>query len=166
MSLFFPAMKKNKGEGLKVGSEIPGVKVFDTEGNPLSLRELCNQGIVLLYFFPKAFTPGCTLQACHLRDRLSDLQQHKIKVYGISKDKPCIQKKFSQSYRLNFCLLSDLHGEACKTFGVPLFLGMPKRVSFLIKEGKLLWRDFHPHVERTADDVLEAIAASMYWPKD
>ncbi|WP_244232696.1 peroxiredoxin [Methylacidiphilum caldifontis] len=166
MSLFFPMMNKNKKNGLEIGSDIPEAKVFDVDGNPLSLREICKGGLTLLYFFPKANTPACTIQACHLRDRLTDLQKKNIKVYGISRDKPCTQKKFSQSYNLNFSLLSDLNGEACRAFSIPLFLGIPRRVSFLIQEGKLIWRDFHPNIWKTAEDVLEAITVSDYWPKD
>ena len=164
--MFSLIMKKNKRRGLEVGSPIPDVWAFDPEGNPMSVRELCSKGLVLLYFFPKANTPGCTIQACNLRDHLADLQKANVRVVGISRDKPSVQKKFIQNNRLNLMLLCDPSGEVCKEFAIPLFFGMPKRLSFLIKDGKVLWRDCHPNIWNTAAEVLEALKASNFWLKD
>ena len=93
---------------LKVGDEAPDIA---------GLRELRGKRVVL-YFYPKADTPGCTLESCEFRDRVKDFEEKGATVVGISPDKPAAQEKFKAKYDLPFVLLSDTEKEAAQAFGV------------------------------------------------
>jgi peroxiredoxin Q/BCP len=88
---------------LKPGDKAPDFTLLDQDGSEFSLSEAGTK--VLVYFYPKADTPGCTAQACGLRDILGDIGD--TKVVGISPDKPAKQKKFDEKYGLGFPLLAD-----------------------------------------------------------
>jgi peroxiredoxin Q/BCP len=112
-----------------------------------------------VYFFPIADTPGCTKQACSLRDEWAPLQEKGIQVLGVSGDKPEAQKKFEQKYSLPFTLLSDPEGKLAAAFGVPFTAGISKRMSFLVQGGKIAWTMPAASTVDHAKDVLKAFAA-------
>jgi len=89
---------------------------------------------VALYFYPKDATPGCTKQACSLRDGFEDLQKAGITVWGISYDSASSHQKFKHKYNLPFTLLCDLQKEVAKLYGVKRIIGGAKRTTFLIDE--------------------------------
>lgn len=93
---------------LKVGDQAPNIPGLD---------ELRGKRVVL-YFYPKADTPGCTLESCEFRDRVQDFEAKGATVVGISPDKPAAQEKFKTKYDLPFVLLSDTEKEAAQAFGV------------------------------------------------
>lgn len=127
---------------LKENSKAPQFSLLDADGEMVSSSDFKNQR-VLIYFYPKAMTPGCTLQACSLRDSYDDLKKYGVEVIGISTDKPEKLAKFAEKELLNFPLLSDENHEVSQAFGVwgeKEFMGKTydgiHRISFLIgKEG-------------------------------
>ncbi len=129
---------------LNVGDKISDFTLMDQDGNAHQLNELCS-GLTLLYFYPKAMTPGCTTQACSLRDNYELINQLKIKVIGISCDSPERLKKFQEKENLNFMLLSDPEHKLCEYFGVWALKKMAGReymgilrTSFIVKENTVV----------------------------
>ena len=128
----------------KIGNLAPQFTLQDQDGKEHSLKSYRGQ-TVLVYFYPKALTPGCTVQACGLRDSEKTLAKRNIKVFGISPDLPKLLTKFTEKQQLNFTLLSDPdHAVADKyaVWGPKKFMGREydgiHRMSFIIdKEGKL-----------------------------
>lgn len=93
---------------LKQGESAPQFSAFDQQGNTHTLEEYLSQGkSVILYFYPKDSTPGCTTQACDFRDNLARLQQGEFVVFGVSKDSARSHENFAQKQQLNFPLLLD-----------------------------------------------------------
>ena len=143
-------------EPLAVGAPAPDVTSVDQDEKPVALKDYA-KGPTLVYFYPKADTPGCTKQACSIRDDWSKLQEKGIKVLGVSEDKPDAQKKFKEKYNLPFTLVADSDGTFAKAFGVPLnVMGMTARQSFLIKDGKVVWTMLKASTSGHAADVLKA----------
>lgn len=122
------------------GDVAPSFSGTDQNGKPVSLADFAGKKIVLLYFYPKDFTGGCTKEACGFRDRMADLQTNDVVVIGVSHDTADSHAKFAGKYHLNFSLLPDPDGTIIKAYGVKMFaLSMAKRVSFLIgKDGKIV----------------------------
>jgi len=147
------------GEPLAVGAAAPQGTSRDEEGREVRLADLYRDGITLVYFYPKADTPGCAAQACSLRDGFEELQASGIRVVGVSSDKPAAQLRFKQKYHLPFTLLADYDRVVARAFGVRLILGMTHRQSFLIKDGRIVWRDLHASTREQARDVLKVLEA-------
>jgi peroxiredoxin Q/BCP len=122
---------------LKTGERAPEFTLPDDTGTDRSLTELLNSGAIVLYFYPADFTPGCTRQACVLRDLHDDIQRAGLRVVGISPQDPESHTKFRAKYNLPFVLLSDQHKAVIKMYGVngPLGLGV-RRASYLIDGGR------------------------------
>jgi peroxiredoxin Q/BCP len=142
---------------LEVGVAAPDVVSLDDQGEEVRLAELCRDGYTLVYFYPKADTPGCTAQACSLRDDFEELQARGIRVVGVSADGHGEQRRFREKYRLPFILLADTKRRVAEAFGVPLVLGMARRQSFLVKDGRIVWRDLRASARQQARDVLAAV---------
>ena len=145
-------------EPLAEGAALPAVTQQDQDGKPVDLAA-ANTGYVLVYFYPKADTPGCTKQACSLRDAFATLTEKGVKVYGVSTDPVKAQKAFKDKYKLPFELLADEDGKVITAFGVPKTMGFAKRQAFLFKDGKLIWRDLAAATDQQAADVLKVLAA-------
>lgn len=117
----------------KVGDVAPAFQGTDQNGNPVKSSDIIGKKVVLLYFYPKDFTGGCTAEACGFRDRMSDLQKDNVEVIGVSFDNVDKHKKFEQKYNLNFTLLADPDGKIVDAYGARMgVLKMSRRVSFLI----------------------------------
>ncbi|KAG1716503.1 hypothetical protein ID866_641 [Astraeus odoratus] len=124
--------------------EQDGVDLPDQDGEQVNLTDFQGQR-VLVYFYPKAMTPGCTVQACGLRDNMDELKKVGVEVLGISTDKPEKLSRFAEKELLNFTLLSDEDHQVCEQFGVwgeKTFMGKTydgiHRISFLIDaDGKV-----------------------------
>lgn len=144
-------------EPLDVGDPAPNLKTVDENGEAVDLGEELKDGFSLVYFYPKADTPGCTKQACNLRDEFTAVSKAGIKVFGVSADTPADQKAFKEKYQLPFVLLADNKGEVIKAFGVPLNGGsFASRQSFLVKDGKIVWRDLKAKPLSQAQDAIAA----------
>lgn len=142
---------------LEVGDPAPAVTANDQDGKPLSFPEAYKKGVTLVYFYPKADTPGCTAEACSLRDSYDDLRAKGLQIIGVSEDKADAQKKFQEKYKLPFSLVADTDGSVAKAFGVPTTGGFAARQSFLIKDGKIVWRDLKASTKNQAADVRQAL---------
>jgi peroxiredoxin Q/BCP len=141
-------------ENLSVGNLAPDFTLQDAEGNNFSLSDYSGKSPVVIYFYPKAGTPGCTKQACGIRDSFDKFKEKGIVILGISVDSKESIKEFISDNNLNFPLLSDENKEVSKAFGVLNNIGLNSRISFIIdKQGKIanILRDVD--VETHADDV-------------
>lgn len=123
----------------KVGDKAPLVEGKDQNGKEWRLADSVGKKVVLLYFYPKDDTPGCTKEACGFRDRIADLKQENVEVVGVSFDSPESHQKFISKYNLNFPLVADTDGKIADAYGVRMpGKDMAKRVSFLIgRDGKV-----------------------------
>ena len=154
------ALGRSEAEPLAVGAAAPEASSVDQDGKNVTLSQFYGNGWTLVYFYPKADTPGCTAEACSLRDAFADLEKKGVTVVGVSADKPAEQKAFKEKYHLPFTLLADSEQAVIKAFGVPTTMGYASRQSFLIKGGKIVWRDLKASTKQQAADVLKAIQPS------
>ncbi len=146
-----------KADELTLGAKIPAVTVNDQDGRAVDVAAEGSQGWTLVYFYPKADTPGCTKQACSLRDSYASLTGRGIRVYGVSTDTEKAQKAFQEKYKLPFTLLADNDKKVVTAFGVPSTMGYAKRQAFLFRDGGLVWRDLEAATSEQAAEVLAAI---------
>ena len=149
---------------LKVGDICPKFELLDQNGNLVSSDSLKGQKI-LIYFYPKAMTPGCTIQSCKVRDAFSELENNNVRSIGVSPDSPERQKKFDNRHNLGFTLLSDPDHSMSEAFGVWIeksmfgkkYMGI-LRSSFLIDENGLVigvWYKVSP--KNTVPNALDAL---------
>lgn len=105
------------GKELVPGGKAPAFSVPDQDGNQVSLGSLKGQRVVL-YFYPKDHTPGCTQESCDFRDSFSRLEAAGVRVFGVSRDPESSHRKFKDKLGLPFALLSDTEGLMCEAYGV------------------------------------------------
>lgn len=151
-----------KVKALEPGAEAPRITAIDQDGARVDFAEVYAKGPTLVFFYPKAGTPGCTAQACSLRDAFESLRAENLQILGVSRDTSESQKKFQQDQKLPFPLIADEDGKVAEAFGVPAMLGiMPvtKRQSFLIKDGKLVWKAESAQTGKHAAEVQAALDA-------
>ncbi len=148
-------------EAIKVGDKAPDFELTKQDGGFFRLYEILKEKNVVLYFYPKDSTPGCTKQACEFRDQYETFKEHGAEVVGISSDSLKSHKRFERIYHLPFVLLSDKGGRIRKLYGVPRKLGiLPGRVTYIIDKNGTVQYVFNSmskpleHV-KTALEVLE-----------
>lgn len=144
---------------LKVGDTAPDFSLLDERGLPVSLKNYLGKKVVVLYFYPKDFTPGCTAEACSFRDDYKPIQDKGAVVIGVSLDSVESHLKFSEKYMLPFTILSDHKKEVAKAYGV-LGVGgfLAKRVTFIInKDGKITHVFTKVYVKQHSEEVLKAL---------
>ena len=145
---------------LKAGERAPEFTLPDETGKDHSLTELLSVGAMVLYFYPADFTPGCTRQACMLRDLHADILSAGLRVVGISPQSPKTHAKFKAKYQLPFVLLSDEHKTVIKMYGVngPLGIGV-RRATYLVDGSRrvrdVVLADFR--IGRHSDFVRKAV---------
>ena len=123
-------------ELLNIGDDAPDFTSVDQDGNKVKLSEFKGKPVIV-YFYPKDNTPGCTTEACNFRDNIETYEQNGIKVLGISVDSQEAHRKFADKYSLNFTLVSDKSKDISKSYGV-LGLATAKRVTYIIgPDGKI-----------------------------
>lgn len=141
---------------LAVGTDAPEFTVKDTNGNTVSLSDFAGKTVVL-YFYPKDDTPGCTKQACSFRDSISEYQNKDAVVLGVSADDEVSHQQFTQKYNLNFPLLADTDKKLIKAYDVDGG-GYAKRVTYVIDgNGKIIHVDSSVNTTTHASDVLAAL---------
>lgn len=147
----------------KEGTLAPNFAANDANGETVRLKDLRGQKVVL-YFYPKDDTPGCTKEACSFRDAFNDFKKRDIKVLGVSVDSEASHKKFTAKYKLPFTLLADPDHSIADAYGVygekkfmgRTYLGV-KRITFLIDEKGKIKKVFEKvKPEEHARDVLDA----------
>ena len=151
---------------LKEGDIAPDFSTRDEQGNEVKLSDFRGQKVVL-YFYPKDDTPGCTKEACSLRDNYSSFEEQGIKVLGASLDTEASHQAFASKYNLPFTLLSDtdhsvadaygVYGE--QTWGDKKFMGVARKTFLIDEQGKIKKVFDKVNVEAHADEVLEAFNA-------
>ncbi len=144
----------------KVGDVAPLVQGQDESGKTWKLGDVVGKKVVLLYFYPKDDTPGCTKEACGFRDRLADLKKEGVEVIGVSFDSAASHQKFIAKYNLNFPLLADTDGKIADAYGVRMAgRDMARRVSFLIGlDGKIVHVTDTPSADTHLSEMKEAAA--------
>ena len=149
-------------EPLKVGDPAPAVSAVTDTGATLALADVYKQQpYTLVYFYPKADTPGCTKQGCSLRDGYEALTKQGVAVIGVSHDDVDAQKAFKAKYALPFTLIADHDGAVIKAFGVPTYpvVGFAHRQAYLIRGGKVIYADYQGTTDKQADTILKVLAA-------
>ena len=149
---------------LKIGDEAPDFTTLSDQDQPISLKSLRGKKVIL-YFYPKDNTPGCTREACDFRDDLKKFEANDTVILGVSKDSPAKHRKFKEKYDLPFPLLADETGDICQAYGVinkkslfgNTFLGI-QRSTFLIDEKgiiRAIWRKVKVtgHVEQILSEI-------------
>lgn len=141
---------------LAVGNDAPTFTVKDTNGNTVSLSDFKGKTVVL-YFYPKDDTPGCTKQACGFRDAVDQYKSKDIVILGVSADDQVSHQAFTQKYNLNFPLLADTDKSLIKAYDVDGG-GYAKRVTYVIDgNGKITKVDSSVNTSTHASDVLAAL---------
>jgi peroxiredoxin Q/BCP len=144
-------------ETLNVGDAAPDFEAVDQDGNKVRLSDF-KDGVVVLYFYPKDNTPGCTMEAKNFRDNMDIFKDKGIKVLGVSVDSSESHKKFQDKFNLNFTLVSDKQKDIVKKYGV-LGLATAKRVTYIIQDGKIVF--VYPkvspreHAKEVYDKIME-----------
>jgi peroxiredoxin Q/BCP len=141
---------------LTVGANAPAFTAKDTNGNTVSLSDFAGKTVVL-YFYPKDDTPGCTKQACSFRDAQPDYQTKDVVVLGVSADDESSHQAFTEKYNLNFPLLADTNKALIKAYDVDGG-GYAKRVTYIIgPDGKITHVDASVNTATHASDVLATL---------
>lgn len=149
---------------LKIGDKAPDFALPSDEQKTLSLHDLKGKNVVL-YFYPKDLTPGCTRESCDFRDAADFFTAKNTQIIGISKDNPLSHQKFKQKHALPFPLLADENGDVCEAYGVinkkslfgKTFLGINRSTFLIDKEGiiRAIWRKVKVkgHTEEVQDEL-------------
>ncbi|MEY4508790.1 MAG: hypothetical protein RLZZ450_912 [Pseudomonadota bacterium] len=151
------------GTGLSVGTKAPDFTLNDQHGKPVSLADFRGKKSVVVYFYPKDDTPGCTAEACSFRDQFTEFSDAGAEVIGISSDSEASHKKFAEKHRLPFTLLSDRGGQVRAAFGVPATFGLlPGRVTFVIDKEGVVRHAFNSQINATkhVQESLTVLKAS------
>jgi len=148
---------------LKAGDKAPAFSLEDQQGRTVKLGDFKGRKL-LVYFYPKASTPGCTVQSCSVRDARRDFLKKGVAVIGVSPDKPSAQKKFDEKHGLGFPLLSDTEHAMADSYGVwgeksmygRTYFGIIRSAFLIDEKGRIAgaWYKVSP-----ADTVPEAMAA-------
>jgi len=146
--------------GIKVGDAAPEFDLTDAAGKRVKLSDFRGKRNVVLYFYPKDDTPGCTKEACSFRDNYQVFADAGAEVIGISSDDGASHQKFTEKFHLPFTLVSDTGGSVRKRYGVPATLGLlPGRVTFVIDRDGIVRHVFNSQLQATkhVDEALGVI---------
>ena len=148
---------------LKEGIKAPEFKAISSEGKEVALKNYKGKNRVVLYFYPKDDTPGCTVEACSFRDAIRKIENTDTVVLGVSPDDTKSHNKFIDKFKLPFLLLSDTEKEICKEYGVWVkksmygreYMGVARTTVIIGKDGKIekIYEKVKP--EGHAEEVLE-----------
>lgn len=148
------------GTGLESGAKAPEFTLNDQHGKSISLTSFRGQKNLVVYFYPKDDTPGCTKESCAFRDHYTAFSDAGAEVIGISSDSEASHKAFATKYKLPFTLLSDVGGKVRSAFGVPPTFGLlPGRVSYVIDKQGVIRHAFNSQMNPTkhVDEALEVL---------
>ena len=143
---------------VEIGSPAPRFRLQTSTGEYFSLEDFHGKKNVVVYFYPKDFTRGCTAEACEFRDSYEEFKNLGAEVIGVSNDNQKSHEAFASEHKLPFILLSDPDGSARKSYGVKKTFGLvPGRVSFVIDKNGIVRHVFSSQSRATAH-VVEALA--------
>jgi peroxiredoxin Q/BCP len=146
--------------GLTVGDKAPTFTLKDQNGNSVSLTDFAGRKNVVVYFYPKDDTPGCTKESCTFRDQYTAFTDIGAEVLGISSDSEQSHRAFAEKYRLPFPLLADVAGAVRAEFRVPKSLGLlPGRVTFVIDKQGTIRHAFNSQLNPTrhVDEAIQVL---------
>lgn len=161
-----PTTAKSDSTALE-GKKAPEFALLDADGKTVAFKSLIGSNNLVLYFYPKDMTPGCTIEACSFRDNLAPIKKLGARVVGISGDSTDSHGKFIARHQLNFPLLADPGNKVCKLYGVykmkslygRQFMGI-ERTTFIIDSGGIVRRVFPKvRVNGHTEEVIEALKA-------
>lgn len=140
---------------LKIGDKIADFKAKDSNGNDFDSQKIVGQKPLVIYFYPKDNTPGCTAEACSFRDQYEDFKDLGAEVIGVSSDSVASHQKFTKQYKLPFILLSDSDKKIRTLFGVKpnLFGLLPGRVTYVVDKNGIIQM------------IFDSMMASKHIPK-
>ena len=146
---------------MKIGDTAPDFALPADDGRTVTLAEELAKGPVVLFFYPKAMTPGCTKESCHFRDLGAEFAALGAQRLGISLDGVARQHEFSEKYGFDYPLLSDSGGGVAKQFGVKRLLPFTKRATFVIDTDNTVIRVIESEfdTDKHADEALAALRA-------
>jgi len=149
---WLPFISSATADQISIGQQVADFSLQSDSGSEFKLSSRLGKGWTVLYFYPKAGTPGCTAQACAFRDSIEVIRKQNAEVYGISTDSVAALSAFREKHKLNFTLLADPDAKVTEAFGVKMpVLTMAKRWTFIIDPNlQLRWID---------DDVDPALDA-------
>jgi peroxiredoxin Q/BCP len=160
VGVFMLGFGKVQAETLKVGDPAPNFTAPASDGSQVELKSVLNSAPIVLYFYPKDDTPGCTKEACSFRDNFAAFRKLDATIFGISYDTVESHKEFITKYKLPFILLSDKDHAIAKLYGADGLL-FAKRMTFVVDQsGKIAW--INPKVDPTThSQELEAVLAKL-----
>ena len=143
---------------LVVGDEVPTFTLKDQDNNDFNIESFKGKKPMVVYFYPKDDTPGCTKEACSFRDEFEVFRDLNVEVIGISSDNVASHKKFAEKYNLPFTLLADTDKKVQNLFGVPKsFLGLvPGRVTYIVDKNGII-----VHIFNSMKDAEKHITESL-----
>jgi len=146
--------------GIQAGDKAPDFTLLSQSGEPVRLHDRLGERVVVLYFYPKDDTPGCTAEACAFRDSHEVFTDAGAEVIGVSSDSVDRHAAFAGRHKLPFTLLNDQGGQVRKSYGVPALLGLlPGRVTYVIDREGTVRRVFNSmtHINQHISDALEMV---------
>ena len=167
MVRFISLVSSHKGQASEPneGDEAPDFKLQSDDGKMYTLSQFKGKKDVVLYFYPKDDTPGCTKEACSFRDSLPRFDKKNVQILGVSNDDLDSHSKFRTKYSLNFPLLADVDHEVSKTYGVyqmknlygKKFMGITRSTFLIDKSGKIKKIFRRVQVDGHAEELLHAV---------
>jgi peroxiredoxin Q/BCP len=145
---------------VQIGDNAPNFVLNDQDGKPVSLRDFQGEKNIVLFFYPKDFSPGCTTQVCSFRDNYEDFTDWGAEVIGVSNDSVESHKKFLDTYLLPFILLSDPKGEVRSLYGATKAFGfLPGRFTFIIDKTGVVRHIFtsETNMRKHIDEALRVL---------
>lgn len=144
---------------IEVGSKIPDFSLPDQNGNILHIKDVIGKKNLVIYFYPKDDTPGCTKEACYFRDQYDVFNDADAMIIGISGQSVASHKEFEKKYRLNFTLLSDEENKVRKMFGAYSLGVLPGRVTYIVDKTGTVVYTFDSQTEATkhVDEAMRVL---------
>jgi len=144
---------------IEIGSLIPKFKLSDQNGNEFDVKDYIGEKNLVIYFYPKDDTPGCTKEACYFRDQYEIFNEADAMIIGISSQSVISHKKFAEKYHLSFTLLSDENNLVRKMFGAFTLGIIPGRVTYIVNKKGMVNYIFNSQTEATkhVDEALRIL---------
>lgn len=160
LTAFLTMFSFASAEPLKVGDPAPQVTATTEAGVELTFADAYKQTpYTLVFFYPKAFTGGCTAQSCALRDGYEALAKQGVSIIGVSTDSVETQKKFKEEHRLPYTLIADTDKKVIRAFGQTSLM-FASRQAYLIKDNKIVYADLKGSTKQQATDILNFLGAN------
>jgi peroxiredoxin Q/BCP len=146
---------------IKVGDKLPDFEGVLTSGEKLNSKNLLGKWVVL-FFFPKAFTPGCTNEVCSINNNIENLKKLGVEIFGISKDNLSTQRRFKEKYNLKYELIADESGDIIRSFGISKKTGSAERKTFIINPDGKIAHIFEKVDVKNHGKEIEDVLRSLY----